>query len=142
MTNTFKAGEHLPAIDKDIDQARIAGWAELSGDFNRLHVDPDYAEKTKFGGTIAHGPMSLGFLNELMMSCFGLPWAQGGRLREVRFLAPIRPGDHIVISGQVERVEEDGKAQTLHCRLEIRKDGGETTAVTGLGVVTLGGKES
>lgn len=137
MAKTFKTGDLLPAITKQITQERIAGWAELSGDFNRLHVDPAYARETRFGGTIAHGPMSLAFLNELMMSCFGLLWAKGGRLQDVRFLAPIRPGDLIVIGGKVEQVQEAGNRNTLHCRLEISKDGGETTAVSGLGVIPL-----
>ena len=55
MAKTFKTGDLLPAITKQITQERIAGWAELSGDFNRLHVDPAYARETRFGGTIAHG---------------------------------------------------------------------------------------
>lgn len=142
MSQDLTAGDRLPAIHKDIDQARIMSWAELSGDFNRLHVDPDYARETRFQGTIAHGPMSLGFLNELMMACFGLAWARGGRLREVRFLAPIRPGDRIEISGRVERVTESETGRTLHCALEISKAGGATVAVTGVGLVALGRGES
>ena len=142
VSQDLTAGDRLPAIRKDIDQARIMSWAGLSGDFNRLHVDPDYARETRFKGTIAHGPMSLGFLNELMMACFGLAWARGGRLREVRFLAPIRPGDRIVISGRVARVTEGETGRDLRCALEISKDHGATVAVTGVGLVVLDGGRS
>lgn len=142
MRKDYAAGDRLPATNKDIDQKRINGWAALSGDFNRLHVDPDYARETSFGGTIAHGPLSLAFLNELMMACFGQAWARGGRLREVRFLAPIRPGDHININGTVEAASQEGPRRTLQCRLGINKQGEGKAAVTGLAELTLTGEES
>ncbi|MBU4563617.1 MAG: MaoC family dehydratase [Proteobacteria bacterium] len=142
MLKDYASGERLPEIKKDIDQKRIDGWAALSGDFNRLHVDPVYAGKTHFKGTIAHGPMSLAFLNELMMTCFGRAWARGGLLREVRFLAPIRPGDSIRIGGVVEQVTEQGSGRTLHCRLEISKPNLEKSAVTGLAEVTIDGAQA
>ena len=78
MLRDVKVGEPLPTIEKEIDQDRIDRWAKLSGDFNRLHVDEAYARNTPFKGTIAHGPISLAFLNELMMDCFGEGWAVGG----------------------------------------------------------------
>ena len=142
MLKNFAAGDPLPAINKEIDQERINGWAELSGDFNKLHVDPDYAKQTHFKGTIAHGPLSLAFLNELMMSCFGEAWARGGCLREVRFQAPIRPGDRISIGGLVEKVAGEGPRKTLLCRLGISKHGEEKAAVTGLAEISLGGEAS
>ena len=137
MLKEYVTGDALPVIQKDIDQKRIDGWAALSGDFNRLHVDPVYAGETHFKGTIAHGPMSLAFLNELMMACFGEAWARGGRLREVRFLAPIRPGDTIGISGQVEDTILENGCKILQCRLSIGKQGLDKPAVTGLAEVIL-----
>ena len=74
ITKQAKPGDALPAVEKAIDQDRIMAWARISGDFNRLHVDQAYAAETRFKGTIAHGPMSLGFLNQLMMTCFGPEW--------------------------------------------------------------------
>jgi 3-hydroxybutyryl-CoA dehydratase len=139
MTFDPRPGAALPAIAKHIDQEQIDRWARLSGDFNRLHVDPEYAAGTKFGGTIAHGPLSLAFLNELMMACFDEEWAAGGRLLEVRFTAPIRPGDDIQIGGRVEAVTADGPDQRVECRLEITKADG-TPAVTGRGVGRLRGR--
>ena len=132
----LKTGGELPPITKDIDQERILGWARLSGDFNRLHVDPEYARETPFKGTIAHGPMSLAFLNELMMSCLGQGWVNGGRLLDVRFLSPIRPGDRIVIGGRVEALYQEGGARWAECRLSIAKADGQV-AVTGRAVGPL-----
>jgi len=132
----LKAGGELPPITKDIDQERILGWAKLSGDFNRLHVDPEYARKTPFKGTIAHGPMSLAFLNELMMNCLGQGWVNGGRLLDVRFRAPIRPGDQIVIGGRVESLYQEAGTHWVECHLSITKADGQV-AVSGRAMVPL-----
>ena len=135
-----KAGDSLPAIEKDIDQDRIMAWARISGDFNRLHVDPEYAEKTHFKGASAHGPMSLGFLNQLLMECFGAEWVQSGQLLDVRFVAPIRPGDTIIVSGTVKDIVLKGERAYAECDLFIDKVGGER-AVLGRAVSRLSGEE-
>jgi 3-hydroxybutyryl-CoA dehydratase len=125
MLRKVKPGDSLPVIEKEIDQDRILGWARISGDFNRLHVDLEFARQTRFGGTIAHGPMSLAFLNELMMECFGMGWARGGRLLDVRFVAPIRPGDRIRIGGTVKQVQ----GASVECDLVVEKKDGEKAVV-------------
>lgn len=129
MLKNAKPGDRLPVIEKDIDQDRINRWAKLSGDFNPLHVDIEYAKSSRFGGTIAHGPMSLAFLNELMMECFGKGWVTGGKLLDVRFVAPTRPGDKIKITGTVTSVEQKGDDLVLDCDLFIQKQDGEKTVV-------------
>ncbi|MDI6753789.1 MAG: MaoC family dehydratase [Thermodesulfobacteriota bacterium] len=129
MLKNIRSGDLLPAIEKTIDQDRIMRWAKLSGDFNRLHVDPEYAQQTSFKGTIAHGPMSLAFLNELMMQCFGEGWAVGGKLLDVRFVAPIRPGDRIRIEGTVKDVQKKERNYHVECELSIKKQDGEKAVV-------------
>lgn len=138
MLQDFKVGQSLPTIEKKIDQERIQRWAELSGDFNRLHVDEAYARDTRFKGTIAHGPMSLAFLNELMMDCFGEGWAVGGRLLGVRFVAPIRPGDRIRIGGRIKAITAEEGHQEVDCELSI-ENGEGTQAVVGRGIGRLAG---
>jgi 3-hydroxybutyryl-CoA dehydratase len=133
MPKDVKAGDALPSIEKSIDQDMILRWAKLSGDFNRLHVDPEYARQTRFQGTIAHGPMSLAFLNELMMRCFGQGWAVGGKLLDVRFVAPIRPGDRIRIGGTVKEVQKKEGRCSVECDLSIERQNGEK-AVVGRGI--------
>ncbi len=126
----LKVGDSLPTIEKKIDQERIMAWADISGDFNRLHVDEEYARQTNFGGTIAHGPLSLAYLNELMMNVFGRNWITGGRLLNVRFVSPTRPGDTIRISGTVKELEQEEDTIRLHCDLFIEKGPGEKTVIS------------
>lgn len=138
ISRDAKAGDALPAIEKEIDQEKIMAWARISGDFNRLHVDPAYAAETRFKGTIAHGPMSLAFLNQLMMTCFGAKWVRGGKLLDVRFVAPIRPGDRIRVGGTITAVTEDGPEAVAECELFIEKGQGER-AVQGRAVSRVTG---
>jgi len=129
MLKKIKSGDLLPAVEKVIDQEMILSWARLSGDYNRLHVDPEYARQTRFKGTIAHGPISLAFLNELMMDGFGEGWAVGGKLLDVRFIAPIRPGDRIRIGGKIKEIlAKEGKYE-VECDLSIEKENGEKAVV-------------
>lgn len=141
MREGMKPSDSLPWVEKAIDQERIWSWARLSGDFNRLHVDPEYARQTRFKGAIAHGPMSLAFLNELMMRCFDEAWPQGGRLTDVRFVAPIRPGDRIRIGGTVMEISEKDGEEWVECEVFIEKDGGEK-AVIGRAMCRLKGREA
>ncbi len=129
MTSKFRAGELLPPIEKDIDQARIDRWAVLSGDFNRLHVDPESARQTPFKGTISHGPLSLAFLNEFMMGSFGIHWAKTGRLLDVRFVSPVRPGDRIKVGGLIQSIRESENVQEIGCDVFIEKPGNEKAVV-------------
>jgi 3-hydroxybutyryl-CoA dehydratase len=132
----LKPGGVLPRIETTMTQERILSWARISGDYNRLHVDPEFAGQTRFKGTIAHGPMSLAFLNQLMMQVFDEGWVMGGRLLDVRFVAPIRPGDRILISGTVKRVFMEQDHGVAECELRIDKGDGET-AVTGRAIGRL-----
>lgn len=136
MLKDIKGGDVLPAIEKDIDQERILRWAKLSGDYNRLHIDPEYAQQTPFKGTIAHGPMSLAFLSELMMQNFELGWVRGGKLLDVRFIAPLRPGDRIRVEGLVQEVEINGGLKKIVSDLAIKNQRGEKTVI-GRGIAFL-----
>ena len=140
MLSHVSVGGNLPSVEKVISQERINRWAELSGDFNLLHVDPSYAAKTPFKGTIAHGPMSLAFLNELMMKCFELDWLHGGILADVRFVSPVRPGDRITVKGVITAISNQHDRQYAECDLFVEKQDG-TKAVIGRGIspIRIGG---
>ena len=133
MLAHVNVGGNLPSVEKVISQERINRWAELSGDFNLLHVDPAFAAKTPFKGTIAHGPMSLAFLNELMMLCFGMNWLSGGILADVRFVSPVRPGDRITVKGVVTAISNRRDRHYAECELFVEKQDG-TKAVVGRGI--------
>jgi 3-hydroxybutyryl-CoA dehydratase len=89
-------------ISKTITETDINDFARVTGDFNPVHLDQAYAEKTIFKGRIAHGALSIGFLSSVMGNM--LPGHGTIYLsQEVKFLAPVRIGD--TITAKVETIE-------------------------------------
>ena len=113
ITN-LTVGTALPEIDKIITQEAINRYAEVSQDFNPIHIDPDFARKTPLGGTIAHGMLTLAYLSEMMTLAFGQSWLSGGKLG-IRFKSPARPGDIIRISGKIRKVENSAEHTAIEC---------------------------
>ncbi len=109
------AGDILPTAVKLVTQEQLQRYAEASGDHNPLHLDPDFAAKTEFGGTIAHGMLVLAFASEMLTAAFGRAWLESGRLK-IRFRAPARPGNRIVASGRVLKVEGPYVTCEIECR--------------------------
>ncbi|PIV23342.1 MAG: enoyl-CoA hydratase [Deltaproteobacteria bacterium CG_4_8_14_3_um_filter_45_9] len=89
-------------ISKTITETDINDFARVTGDFNPIHLDQTYAEKTTFKGRIAHGLLSVGILSTVLGNI--LPGHGTIYLsQEVKFLAPVRIGD--IITARVEVVE-------------------------------------
>jgi 3-hydroxybutyryl-CoA dehydratase len=112
---TLEPGAELAPVVKEITQEKINRYALASGDGNPLHTDPEFAAKTMFGGTIAHGMLILAYLSEMMTAAFGRAWLSGGRLK-VRFKAPARPGDTVSAVGRVVRAEGGRTVCEVECR--------------------------
>lgn len=128
-------GSDLPQVMKHIYQETIDLYAEVSGDFNPIHVDEDFARKTPLGGTIAHGMLVLAYISEMMTCAFGKSWLSGGRL-SVRFKAPARPGDTITVSGKVRAIEQRGEESTVSCDVLCQNQKADTL-ITGEASVKL-----
>jgi acyl dehydratase len=100
-----------------IDQARIDAFADATEDRQFIHVDPEAAAQTPFGGTIAHGFLSLSLLSrmgaEAMLIPSGLKMAVNYGLDRVRFLAPVRSGKRVRGRFTLDSVEEKAPGQWL-----------------------------
>ncbi len=89
-------------ISKTITETDINDFAKVTGDFNPVHLDQAYAEKTIFKGRIAHGLFSVGLFSTILGNI--LPGHGTIYLsQEVKFLAPVRIGD--IITARVEVLE-------------------------------------
>jgi len=100
MTMSTRAKE-LVCVSKQIDRASILLYAEITDDFNPIHVDPDFAAKTAMGGIIAHGMLSLNLIWQALAATCGHTAAEGARL-DVRFVRPVRENDVISASGHLQ----------------------------------------
>lgn len=96
------------AVVRTLTQKGINAYADASGDHNPIHVDEAFAHGTSFGGTIAHGMLTLALIGEMMQATFGTAWSATGQLK-VRFKAPARAGDTVTASAQFAKVSDDGR---------------------------------
>ncbi len=118
----------VASVTRTLTQEQLAAYADASGDHNPIHVDPDFARNTMFGGTIAHGMLVLALIGDMMFAAHGDDWVSRGKLK-VRFKSPARPGDTVTASA--ERIDRDGGAldYTVQCanqRGEILVEGRAT----------------
>jgi 3-hydroxybutyryl-CoA dehydratase len=88
------------AIRKTLTEADIVNYAGITEDFNPLHVDADYATRSRFGGKIAHGMLTAGLVSTVLG--MRLPGTGAVYLSQtLRFTAPVRPGDTIEARAEV-----------------------------------------
>lgn len=132
----MKEGEALRSVEKQITQETIAEYAVASGDMNPIHVDQEFAARSQFGGTIAHGMMVAASVSEMMSAEFGMDWLESGRLK-LRFRAPVYPGGAVTAFGQVKRVRAADGGSEIVCTIGVRS-GSEEDTVTGEATVRTG----
>lgn len=120
----------LPAVGTeasltvDVSEALIRGFAEFSGDTNPLHLDDDFARARGFSGRVAHGMSYASFISALI----GMHVPGPGALwmsQSLRFVAPVYPGDRLLLTGRVAGV--DTRARTL--RLAVTAHNGQQKCV-------------
>ena len=100
-----------------VDQQRIDAFAEITDDRQFIHVDPEAAAETPFGGTIAHGFLTLSLLSR--MAAEAMPVPDNVRLivnygfDRVRFLAPVSSGRRVRGRFTLDCAEDKGAGQIL-----------------------------
>jgi 3-hydroxybutyryl-CoA dehydratase len=90
--------EQLIPSERLVDRQAILDYAVLTNDFNPIHVDPEFAAKTPFGGVIAHGTMSVALIWQALASTLGHS-ALAGMVLDIRFLKPVRIGEQVAGGG-------------------------------------------
>jgi acyl dehydratase len=118
-----------------INQSRIDAFADATEDRQFIHIDPDAAAKTPFGGTIAHGFLTLALLSrmgaETMLIPEGVKMAVNYGLDRVRFLAPVRSGKRVRGRFVLDSVEEKAPGQVLlRHTVTVEIEGEEKPALT------------
>ena len=98
---TACSGEKLPACEIRITQELIDAYASISGDFNPIHVDPQAAAASVFGGTVAHGCIPLEPVFQAIQHWSGAEALPPDTTIRIRYRAPSRPGDVIRADAQV-----------------------------------------
>jgi acyl dehydratase len=114
-----------------ITQDRVDGFADVTGDHQWIHVDPERARHGPFGGTIAHGYLTLSLVNHFLPDLIevrGFTHAVNVGADRLRFLAPVKVGSRIRASGEVVSVETIKGAVQAVVRVTIAIEGSERPA--------------
>lgn len=100
------------AITRTITQADVDAYARLTGDANPIHLDEEFAVRSRFGGRIAHGMLTAGLISAVLG--MHLPGPGGVYISQtLRFLRPVRPGDTITAVAEVTAYDPDRRRLTL-----------------------------
>lgn len=95
----FKIG-YTASVTKTILNEDILAYAKLSGDYNPLHTDEEYARRSRFKSRIAHGMLTASLISNILG--MKLPGTGGIYVsQQMQFLKPVRIGDTITCVGEV-----------------------------------------
>src|SRR5215217_5358944 len=128
----LKIGDSFSTERKVTDEL-VNKFAEVSGDYNPIHLDEEFAKTTRFGKRIAHGMLSGAFISAVL----------GYEFRErkivylsqtMKFTAPVFIGDTVITTATVKNIRSEKGIVTLET-ICANQDG--TVAVTGQAMVMI-----
>jgi len=128
----LKIGDKF-STSKQITDEVVRAFAELSGDFNPIHLDEEFAAKTRFGKRIAHGMIS----GALISAVLGYEFKERKVVylsQTMKFIAPVFLDDTVTATATVTKIREDKPVVTLET--VCTNQAGETT-LTGEAVVMI-----
>ena len=118
---------------REVTDAVIRAFAEVSGDHNPIHLDEEFAKTTRFGRRIAHGMLSGAFISAILGNEF-TDRKTVYLSQSLRFTAPVFVGDHVTATATVTKIREEKNILTLET--VCTNQNGETL-VTGEAVVMV-----
>jgi acyl dehydratase len=125
-------GEVLGTSDwHEVTQKDVDTFADVTGDHQWIHVDVERAKETPFGGTIAHGylTLSLGpYLNNQVFRMEGFAFALNYGLNKVRFPAPVPVGSRVRAQVKLAALEDIPGGAQIMLELTFGVEGGEKPA--------------
>ena len=109
---SFRVGDRAEYV-RTVTESDVVDFARVSGDDNAIHLDEAFAARTRFGGRVAHGALSFGFLaaSQTRLLGAGIIWLGAS----VRFTAPVRIGDTVVTETEIVEVVPDKQLLRVRC---------------------------
>ena len=124
----------------EVTQERVNAFADATGDHQWIHVDVARAKEGPFGGTIAHGYLTLSLIPQFSPQLFSLE-TPGARLNygvnKVRFPNPVKVGSRIRASAQIAEVSDVPAGKQMLTRYTIEIEGEAKPACVAETVVLL-----
>ena len=117
-------------LSKTIGDREIEMFAELSTDYNPVHMDEEYAQDTIFSGRIAHGMLTAGLISAIIgeqLPGHGTVYMK----QDLKFLAPVRPGERVEACVSVLEIYYAKRRVKLECKCSV----GNTVVLKGEAMV-------
>jgi acyl dehydratase len=124
-----RIGDELGVSDwHEVTQENVNRFAEVTGDDQWIHIDPERAKETPFGGTIAHGYYTLSLAPRFSYDLFkleGVAFGLNYGLNKVRFPAPMPVGGRVRMRMELQSVDDIPGGAQITMKLTFEQDGGE-----------------
>ena len=131
----IKIGDEA-SLSRTITEAHIVNFAGITGDFNPVHVDAEYAQQSMFGERICHGMLMAGLISTVLG--MQLPGSNAIYLgQDLKFTAPVKIGNTVTVTVTVTEKRDDKRIIKLRTTVSNQK--GELV-VDGNAVVKKPGK--
>ncbi len=106
------------SIEHEVSEQDVQDFARVSGDYNPLHMDEEFAKATPFGGRIAHGALTASYISAILGNDLPGPGAIFTDL-ELKFRRPVRIGDKVTAVAEVQEKIERGNRVVLAVKCEV-----------------------
>ena len=149
---TISLQDHMNSVDGEpryskwfvLDQNRIDKFADVTEDWQFIHIDPERAAKTPFGGTIAHGFLSLSMLSAMSYDCNpvleNVAMVVNYGFNKIRFTSPVKAGQKVrarFTTLKVEAKSDTNILTTTGVKVEIEGVARPALAAEWLGLAVL-----
>ncbi|MBI2876254.1 MAG: MaoC family dehydratase N-terminal domain-containing protein [Candidatus Tectomicrobia bacterium] len=128
----IQVGDKVTSQGRTITESDIVLFAAITGDWNELHTNAEYARQSRFGERIAHGPLMVAIAGGM---CFGREIQSEVAIAfygwdRVRITAPTKIGDTIWVESEImEKQERDARSGLVTLRQTAHNQRGETVLV-------------
>jgi len=106
----------IKSIKKLISERMVQDYAEVSGDYNPIHLDEDYAKKTEFKNKIVHGMLLISNITEIMFKNFGNSWNKNGTLK-IKFRNPLPVNSNLETNLKIKKFDKNKDGTLYTCEV-------------------------
>jgi 3-hydroxybutyryl-CoA dehydratase len=114
---SFRVGERYEYV-RTVTEADVVDFARVSGDDNAIHLDESFGTRTRFGGRVAHGALTFGFMAASQTQLIGAAIIWLGA--SVKFTAPVRIGDTVTTLTEIIEIMTDKQLIRVRCTVRGR----------------------
>ena len=125
----------IKSTKKLISDKMVRNYAEVSGDFNPIHLDEDYAKKTDFKNKIVHGMLLISNITEIMFKNFGNSWNENGALK-IKFRNPLLVNSTLETNLKIKKFDKNNDGTLYTCEV-MCNDQDDNILISGIASVLV-----